>query len=300
MIHTHVSKWAFGALGLAVLVPLSAYASNINNVMITQQKFDSSGNYIVDFLGGDGSIGLGVDLNQQRRLALNSIPSNYEWAYWDPSGLGDDFDFGDGNAFSYHDGRQIQWGSKFSTSSVDGQVPPNGTITPANLDSLGARWNLDTGAEVAQSGQGSIRIQDSGKVGLRIDPTEAGGVVDGQKFSLRMTIPVGEYRVSLFQENKTLNTPMSINFPGVGQIDVPAINGGNDEYALQFDVLNDSAGSQELVYEIGDLNANDNLTDIDIRFSAAVIQSLPVVPEPGSLALGLLAALLLGGCRRNV
>ena len=77
-------------LGLLVLAPLSVDASTISNLVVTEQEFEPAGNFIVDFLGGDGSIGLGVDLDQQRRLALNSIPNVWEWAYWDPSGLGDD------------------------------------------------------------------------------------------------------------------------------------------------------------------------------------------------------------------
>ena len=291
-------------LGTAILIPLPALASEILNVNITQQRFESPGSYVADFLGGDGTIGLGVDLDQQRRLALNTIHGAFDWAYWDPSGLGNDFDFGDGNAFSYHDGRQIQWGSKFSTPSTTGQEPPNGTITPANLDSLGARWNLDTGNEIAQSGQGRVRIQDSGRVGLRLDPTNEDLTnghpavpLDGQKFHLEMTLPDGQWLVSLFGEDR-VGAPITLNFPGVPTENVgPIFPAADDEFALQIQIDNTSGGPQVLEFDWGDLN--NDLTDMDIRFSAAVIQDRTAIPEPGTLVLALLGMAVVGRLRRR-
>lgn len=252
---------------------------------------------IVDFLGGSSTVGFASDVNNERRTAINTIPRLWEFAYWDPSGTGDDFDYGDGNAFSYHNGRQIQYESKFSELSAAGNAPPNGTISPANLDSLGAKWSLDTGLEVAQSGQGAFRITDSGSIGLRIDPTNAGDIVEGQKFHLEMTLPEGHFLVSLFQENKTRNAYGAINFHDVAEVVIPPLPAdGDDDHAVQFEVINDSGGEQVLHYNFGDLAVADNVTDLDIRFSAAFIQR---IPEPSSFVLGLLGTALIGRRRRK-
>lgn len=280
-------------------LPGSIAASSIDNVLLTQGSFDNTSDAIPpglpegdtripDFLGGSSTVGFGTDVANERRLAMNTIPSVWDWAYWDPTGLGANPETGG----PYHAGRQVQWESLFSTPSADGVSAPNGTIAPADLDSLGAQWLLDTGAELAQSGQGRFRITDSGRVGVRIDPTSEGGVVDGQKFHLEMTIPDGEYRVSLFMENRTRNALATVNFPGVDEIGVDPIgDSGDDEFALQFDVLNDSGSSQVLSFDIGDLD--NTIDDLDVRFTAAAIQSLPIIPEPSSVVLGLLGVGLL-------
>jgi len=296
-----------GILGLAILTPLTALGSSISNVSRTHGSFGSTAplgsgftgfaTRIPNFLGGNSDYGIATDENDERRVAMNTIPNAFDWAFWDPSGLGDDFDFGDGNAFSYHDGHQIQWESKFSTPSADQVSPPNGTISPANLLSLGAQWFLTTGTEVAQSGQGDFRVSNSGKPGLRIDPTAAGGVVDGQKFHLDMTIPVGDFRVSLFMTDKQFNGLTTLNLPGVTEVALGNIAGASDDdHVLQFDVTNDSGSAQVLEFDWGDLDGT--LSDVDFRFSAAVIQSLPI-PEPTTLALGL-AGLALCGLRRRI
>ena len=204
------------------------------------------------------------------------------------------------NVSGYHDGRQVQWGSKFSTPSLDGQTPPNGTLSPANLDSLGARWMLDTGNEPAQSGQGKIKVNDSGRVGLRIDPTARGDIVNGQRFHLEMTLPDsgdGYFLISLFAEDKNGNARGSLNLHGVPEVAIAPVSGSPGEFAAQFEIRNDSGGPLILEYELGDLIGTDNLTDIDVRFSAAVIQ---YIPEPTSMFLVLLGltAMLSMGRRR--
>ena len=299
MTRINNSKLPARALSLAVLLPLTASAASISNVTITQREFDTPTTTVVQFLGGDATIGIGEGPDQERRLGLNSVPRVFDWAYWDPSGAGDDFDFGDGNAFMYHDGRQIQWGSKFSTPSATGGEPPNGTITPVNLDQMGARWILSTGTEIAQSRQGAIRITDSGRVGLSIRPLDTGrggsGVVDGQKFHLDMNIPSGKFLVSMFLTDSARNAPATIDFLDVPTVTIDPIPAeGDNEYALQFEVDNDSAQGQLLTFEWGDLNRN--LDDLYIRFSAVVIQR---IPEPTSLILGLLGIVSLGARRQR-
>jgi hypothetical protein len=305
-----------GLLGLAILVPVPALAAvMVDNISITQMDFgnDSNEGNAADpfpagetrppnFLGGQSDqCPLGTDCDDERRQALQTIPSLFDYAYWDPSGKGNDYDLGIPGvpAFSYHDGRQYAWETHFSTPSPVDEGPPNGTqgtISPANLLDLGAKWNLSTGDFVAESGQGQFRMTASGAVGLRVD--ESAG--PGGRFTLQMEIPVGSYRVSLFQENRTYDTDMTIDFPGVPQIHIPAISSGVDEFALQFDVTNNSGTPYTLTYQIGDLgNDETGDGDYDVRFSAAVIQTLPIVPEPGSLALAGMVTLGLLARRRR-
>ena len=291
-----------------------AIASSIGTPVITPMDFDNNSNdgsagdpfpagetRVPDFLGGSSTIGFASDVDNERRLALETIPNLFDWAYWDPSGLGDDFADPDGplvvdNVSGYHDGRQVQWESRFSTPSVDGVQPPNGTISPANLDSLGAQWMLHTDRHVAQSGQGGIRITDSGRVGLRIDPTAAGDIVNGQRFHLDMTIPEGRYVVTTFQEDRSRSGLVSINLPGAAEVVLSTPAAGPDEFAVQFEVLNDSGGPLVLEYELGDLDVNANVTDLDVRFSAAVIQ---IIPEPTGSALILIGTVALAMTRRR-
>lgn len=308
-------------LGLAMLTPAPVLAVSIGNISITQMDFGNdthAGNASdpfpagetrpPDFLGGrSDQCPIGSDCPDERRTALQTIPSLFDYAYWDPSGKGDDYDLGIPGvpAFSYHAGRQYAWETNFSTPSPEDEGPPlgtQGTISPANLLDLGAKWNLTTHEDVAESGQGQFRMTASGAVGLRLD--SSAGV--GGKFTLQMAIPEGEWRVTTFQENRSFDdatpaaTPMSINFAGLPQVDIPGITDTSkpDEFALQFDVVNDTGSEQILTYEIGDLGGALNGT-FDVRFSAAVIQSLPIIPEPGALVLAATATLALAARRRR-
>ena len=338
MIVLQRPKFLFYFLGVSAVVALiSAPAlavSSISNITVTQMELDSgaSGQTITGFLGGDVLIGLGADIDNERRLALDSIPFVFDWAYWDPGSLGDDFQSTDpnwvpngadpiywdpndfpgvdpvNNVEGYHSGRQIQWGSKFSTDgtgcvdkdgvgTLAGDCPANGLLFPS-MDTQGAAFNLDSGDYVVAGGNSRMRVSESGRIGLDMN---VGADPSGEHFVLEMTLQPGvTSSVSLFAEDNNEDTPnaalMTLEFPGVGVVNVPSLGAGDDEFILQFDVFNDSASPEVLTFKFGDIN--DTLGDLDIKFDAAVIQ---IIPEPGSLALAGLGALgLLARRRRRI